>query len=146
LDVQLLYSFGGYSYDGAYASLMANGLIGGNNWSTDIRNRWQKAGDITNVPRLSNNADASVASTSSRFVTEANYLALNNVRLGYTLPANVVRRIGIIDQASFFVSGDNLWLHSARNGFNPSTAESGASDMYRYSPLSTITVGLKVKF
>ena len=85
LDVQLLYSFGGYAYDGAYAGLMNNGLIGGNNWSTDIRNRWQKPGDITNVPRLSNNYDANVNALSSRFITEANYLALNNVRIAYTL-------------------------------------------------------------
>jgi hypothetical protein len=51
-----------------------------------------------------------------------------------------------VDQVTFFVSGDNLWLHSARNGFNPSTAEGGESNTYRYSPLSTITAGLKVKF
>jgi TonB-linked SusC/RagA family outer membrane protein len=146
LSAQLLYSFGGYAYDGAYAGLMGNGLIGGNNWSTDIRNRWQKAGDITDVPRISNNQDASVTSASSRFITKANYIALNNVRLGYTLPASLTQRLGIIEQASFFVSGDNLWLHSARNGFNPSTAESGASDTYRYSPLSTITVGAKFRF
>jgi hypothetical protein len=146
LNVQFLYSLGGYAYDGAYAGLMANGLIGGNNWSTDIRNRWQKPGDITDVPRISNNQDASVASASSRFITKADYLALNNVRLGYTLPANVVKHLGVIESASFFVSGDNLWLTSARRGFNPSTAESGASDTYRYSPLSTITVGAKLKF
>ena len=117
-----------------------------NNWSTDIRRRWQKAGDITDVPRLSNNYDANVNATSSRFLTKANYLALNNVRLGYTLSSSAIKKIGGIEQASFWVSGDNLWLHSARKGFNPSTAENGNSDMYRYSPLSTITVGLKVKF
>jgi TonB-linked SusC/RagA family outer membrane protein len=146
LSVQMLYSFGGYAYDGAYAVLMGNGLIGGNNWHTDIRNRWQKAGDITDVPRLSNNRDANVNSGSSRFITKANMLALNNVRIGYTLPGSLVQRTGFIDQASLFVAGDNLWVHTAREGFNPSTAESGASDMYRYSPLSTITVGIRARF
>jgi hypothetical protein len=73
-------------------------------------------------------------------------LTLNNVRIGYTLPESLTQRIGGIEQTSFFISGDNLWLHSARNGFNPSTAESGASDTYRYSPLSTITVGVKARF
>jgi hypothetical protein len=146
LSVQMLYSFGGYAYDGAYAVLMGNGLIGGNNWHTDIRNRWQEAGDITDVPRLSNNRDANVNSGSSRFITKANMLALNNVRIGYTLPGSLVQRTGFIDQASLFVAGDNLWVHTAREGFNPSTAESGASDMYRYSPLSTITVGIRARF
>lgn len=146
LSATLLYSFGGYGYDGAYAGLMNNGLIGGNNWHVDIRNRWQKAGDVTDVPRLSNNQDANVASASSRFITKANYLALNNVRLGYTLPTSWLQKTGFIQSATFFVSGDNLWLHSARKGFNPSTAEAGNSDMYRYSPLSTLTFGLRARF
>ncbi|RYY71581.1 MAG: SusC/RagA family TonB-linked outer membrane protein [Chitinophagaceae bacterium] len=147
LSVQLLYSFGGYAYDGAYAGLMGNGQIGGNNWHTDIRNRWQKAGDITDVPRLSNNQDANVNSASTRFLKKADYLALNNVRLAYNIPESLLSRAGgFVQQASLFVSGDNLWLHSARNGFNPSTAETGSSDTYRYSPLSTITVGVKARF
>lgn len=143
--VQMLYSFGGYAYDGAYAGLMNNGLVGGNNWHQDIMKRWQKAGDVTDVPRISNNQDANVTSSSTRFITKANFISLNNIRLGYTLPASVVSRMFISD-ASFYVSADNLWVHSARDGFNPSTSESGASDTYRYSPLSTITVGLRVKF
>lgn len=146
LNVQLLYSIGGYAYDGAYSVLMGNGLVGGNNWSTDIRNRWQKPGDMTNVPRISNNADANVNSTSSRFITKADYWALNNVRLGYSLPESLMKKQSIAQTISVFVSGDNLWLHSARNGFNPATNESGSSDMYRYSPLSTITAGIQVKF
>lgn len=146
LNVQLLYRFGGYSYDFLYAGLMANGLIGGNNWSTDIRRRWQKAGDITDVPRLSNNADANVSSTSSRFITKADYLALNNLRIGYNLSKNLLQKLGIVQQASFWISADNLWFHSKRQGFNPSADEAGETNTYTYSPLSTITVGLKFKF
>lgn len=144
LGVQMLYSFGGYSYDGAYAILMGNGLIGGNNWNTDILRRWQKAGDITDVPRLSNNADPNVTSASSRFVTKANYISLNNVRLGYNIPSKYLSDLGVAG-VSLWVSGDNLWLNTTRNGFNPSTAESGASSTYTYSPLSTVTAGLRVK-
>ena len=146
LSATLLYSFGGFAYDVAYAGLMHNDLIGNNNWHVDIRNRWQKAGDITDVPRLSNDEDPNVNSPSSRFIEKANYLALNNIRLGYTLPANWLQNTGVIESASLFISADNLWLHSARRGFNPSTSETGASDIYRYSPLSTVTVGLKARF
>ena len=146
VDVQLLYSFGGYAYDYTYAGLMHNGAIGSNNWHTDIRNRWQKPGDITDVPRISAALDANVNSTSTRFLTKADYLALNNVRVGYTLPASVLQKTNFVEQITFFVSGDNLWLHAKRNGFNPSTAEGGESNTYRYSPLSTITGGLKIKF
>lgn len=145
VSVQFLYSLGGYSYDGAYAILMGNDVVGNNNWSTDILDRWQKPGDITDVPRLSSNYDVDVNKGSSRFITKSDYLTLNNVRIGYTVPKNLVDKVGI-SALSIFVSGDNLFLLSARDGFDPSTDEAGASNMYRYSPLSTYTLGLRVKF
>ncbi len=145
LSAQFIYSLGGYAYDGAYATLMGNGLIGGNNWSTDILNRWQNPGDITNVPRLSNDYDVNVSSASTRFITSSDFLAFNNVRIGYTFPSKLIKRFGV-SSLNIFVAGDNLMLLSARDGFNPSTNEVGASDMYRYSPLTTYTCGLRVKF
>ncbi len=144
LRVQMLYSFGGYAYDGAYANLMHNDLVGSNNWHQDIMNRWQKEGDVTDVPRLSRGYDANVASSSTRFLTKANYMVLNNVRLTYTVPSNFVSKYGI-GGLSVWLSGDNLWINTARDGFNPSTAEAGSSSTYRYSPLSTFTAGLRVK-
>ncbi len=146
LSVQMLYSLGGYAYDGAYASLMHSGVVGSNNWHVDILDRWQSAENPGNgeVPRLSNARDANVTAASTRFLTKANYLALNNVRLGYTLPKSLTSRFGV-GGVSVWVSGDNLWLNSARQGFNPSTAETGGSNTYRYSPLSTVTAGLRIK-
>ncbi|MCJ8166975.1 SusC/RagA family TonB-linked outer membrane protein [Pontibacter sp. E15-1] len=144
LSAQLLYSVGGYAYDYTYAGLMHNRVAGGNNWHTDILDRWQQEGDITDIPRISNDYDKNVSSTSSRFITKANYLALNNVRLSYTLPTSYISKFGI-GGLSVWVSGDNLWINTARDGFNPSTSEAGSSDTYRYSPLSTVTAGLRVK-
>ncbi|MGI9526639.1 MAG: SusC/RagA family TonB-linked outer membrane protein [Weeksellaceae bacterium] len=146
MSVQLLYSIGGYSYDGAYAGLMDNGKIGANNWHTDIRDRWQQPGDVTDIPRLSNDFsdDSNFASTSTRFLTKSDYLALNNIRIGYNFPTNYIDQIGL-EEMSLYVQGDNLWLLSEREGFNPSTDIAGASDTYRYSPLSTFTFGVRVK-
>ncbi|GGK61075.1 SusC/RagA family TonB-linked outer membrane protein [Rufibacter glacialis] len=146
LTAQVLYSFGGYAYDAAYASLMHSGVVGSNNWHVDILNRWQSAENPGNgsVPRLSNARDANVTSASTRFLTKANYLALNNVRLSYTVPVSLTSRIGV-GGVSVWVSGDNLWLNSARKGFNPSTAETGGSNTYLYSPLSTVSAGLRIK-
>lgn len=148
LSVQFLYSIGGYSYDGAYARLMSmRGKVGNNGWHKDILNRWQKPGDITDVPRITSDlsSDANFASTSTRFITKSDYLALNNIRLGYELSPNYFEKIGL-DKINIFATGDNLWLLSERDGFNPSTSINGASDTYRYSPLSTFTVGINAKF
>ena len=146
LSAQLLYQIGGYAYDGAYANLMQSNVnAAGNNFHTDIFNRWQQPGDITDVPRLSNDLDQRVVSTSTRFLTKADFLALNNVRLGYTIPKTYVKSLGM-NELSIFLSGDNLFLLSDRDGFNPSTSITGASDQYRYSPLSTFTAGVRVNF
>ncbi|MEK6510287.1 SusC/RagA family TonB-linked outer membrane protein [Myroides odoratimimus] len=145
LSVQLLYSIGGYAYDGAYAGLMGNGSAGANNWHKDIRGRWQKPGDITDIPRLSNDYDPNVSATSTRFLTKADYLSVNNIRLGYTLPKTYIKQLGLAD-LSFFVSGDNLFLFAKRDGLNPASSEFGSSSTYRYAPLTTITGGVKVKF
>lgn len=145
LSAQMLYSLGGYAYDGAYAILMNNDPIGGNNWHKDIHNSWQKPGDVTDVPRLSNDLDANVNSLSTRFLTKSNYLILNNVRLGYNFKSDWIKSFGA-QALSVWVSADNLAIASARKGFNPSTNQAGTSSMYRYSPLSTISGGLRVKF
>lgn len=147
LNVQMLYSFGGYAYDGAYARLMANGQVGGNNWSTDIFNRWQKPGDITDVPRLTSNraGDTNYTSVSTRFLTKKNYFLLNNVTLGYSVPREILEGLKL-NALQLTLSGDNLWIASKRRGFNPSTSETGGSSMYTYSPLSTFTFGVKVNF
>lgn len=159
LSTQFLYSIGGYSYDGAYANLMRNDQIGGSNWHKDMLNSWTDTNTNTDIPRLSNGYtfsqtvngvttsinDTQFNGTSTRFLTKADYLVLNNVRLGYDLSRDVVESFGMTG-LTLFVTGDNLWLSTKRRGFNPSTAESGSSDMYRYSPVSTVTFGVRAKF
>ena len=151
ISAQLLYSLGGYAYDAVYADLMGNEKVGGNNWHTDIENHWKQPGDITDVPRLSSgygnniSSDTDVNSQSSRFLVKADYLALNNVTLAYSLDKKVCQTIGF-EGLTFTLSGDNLWLKTARKGFNPTTSESGNSDRYTYSPLSTFTLGVKATF
>ncbi|WP_462318918.1 SusC/RagA family TonB-linked outer membrane protein, partial [Marinilabilia sp.] len=46
------YSLGGYGYDGNYAALMEDDLVGSNNWHKDITNAWKEPGDITDVPAI----------------------------------------------------------------------------------------------
>ncbi|WP_345105239.1 SusC/RagA family TonB-linked outer membrane protein [Mucilaginibacter panaciglaebae] len=145
LSVQFLYSVGGYSYDAAYNTLMGNDLVGDNNWSTDILKRWQKPGDKTDVPRISDDYDVLSTGASSRFITKASYIQLNNVRLSYTFSKAMTAKWGV-GSLGVFVSGDNLYMHSARKGFNPGNAEDGLSSIYNYSPLSTLSAGLNVRF
>jgi hypothetical protein len=156
VSTQFIYSLGGYAYDGSYADLMQSDRIGSWNWHNDIKERWQQPGDITDVPALTNNqndtsnSDANItynraSSASSKFITSTDYLALNNLRVGYNIPSKFLEKAGV-SAVSVWISGDNLFLFSKRRGFNPTTSETGSSARYSYPPLTNITAGVRVKF
>ena len=147
ISAQFTYSIGGYIYDNGYATIMQNrSLAGSDNFHTDARNAWKQPGDITNVPRLSAgySTDVQHNSYSTRFLTKADYLSLNNVRLGYALPRDAVSKAKL-ENVSFYVSGDNLMMLSARKGLNPQTLIS-SSNSGIYMPMTTFSIGTKIQF
>ena len=139
---QFTYSYGGYGYDSQYAELMSGG---GNNFHKDIALRWQNPGDITDVPVLAETFVPNIASGSTRFITSTDFIALNNARIGYTVPSSFIAKSGV-DTVNLWVSGDNLFNETARNGFNPAINEAGGSGRRVYAPATTITMGVRVKF
>jgi len=147
LTAQFSYNLGGHVFDTGYAQLMDNGdLIGANNWHKDIKDAWKQPGDVTNVPRLSSGfaADTQFNATSTRFLTKADFISLNNVKIGYTFPESFVSRMSL-SKLNVYVSGDNLMIISARNGLNPTTLIS-SSNSGIYMPMTTFSFGAKVEF
>ena len=153
-SLQLSYQLGGKYYDGAYQAYMHNGNSGmqGTNWSTDIRKAWTPDNRYTDVPRLSA-SDASYQQDSSRFLVSSDYLSLNNITLGYTIPKRLTSKLGL-SHCRVYLTADNVALLSARKGLDPrlglglgsSTAESGANTTSSYSAMRTITGGISLTF
>ena len=143
---QFTYSLGGYAYDGQYAELMSDrfGAVG-NNFHRDIASRWRQPGDITDVPRLADGIDQNATSQSTRFITSTDFLALNNVNLGYTIPRSYLEKIDI-ETVNIWLSADNLFNMTARDGFQPQTRETGNSGRRFFAPMTTFTLGVRVKF
>lgn len=145
LSAQFSYGIGGYGYDNVYAELMHSGRLGQYNWHTDIRNAWTADNKNTDIPRLSNGTDTYANAASTRFLTSNSYLNLNSVRLGYTFPKKLIEKIKL-NTLSLWVSADNLFIVSARKGYNPMVSYDGSSDASQYTPLSTIMGGIKLQF
>ena len=145
LTASFAYGLGGYGYDAVYANLMHNETIGQYNWHKDIENRWTSPGQITDVPRLSNGYDSYVNAISTRFLTSNSYLNLSNVRLGYSLPTKLMQKIKF-NNITVWVSGNNLFLLSARDGYVPYASFTGGSNRSQYIPQSTVMCGLKLQF
>lgn len=144
IDLSILfnYSLGGQILDFDYAGLMEGGLRPGNQKHTDILQRWQNPGDITDVPRL--NSSDQGAFTSTRFLFDATYGRLRNVTLGYSLPESVLDRTGFLRGLRVFIMGDNLLTFFAREGLDPEQDVDGRTDD-RSSIYRVISGGIEIK-
>ncbi|WP_266204271.1 SusC/RagA family TonB-linked outer membrane protein [Pontibacter kalidii] len=141
LSVLLTYQVGGKVYDANYASLMNAGTQGGA-LHTDILNRWQQPGDVTDVPRMDLTAATQYNAQSDRWLIDASYLNIRSVNLNYVLPSSITSKV-FLKNASVFASGENLGLFSKRDGMNVNQSYSGVTSN-TYSPARIYTVGLNV--
>lgn len=143
LSFVLTYQLGGYVYDGVYGSLMTTSTAGAN-YHTDILNRWQKPGDITNVPRLDETRSTQFGAASTRWLTSASYLAINNVNLSYRVPASLTSKIGA-SNVMVYVSAENLHFFTKRKGMNVNGNFSGTTSD-SYDAARVLNLGLSVNF
>ena len=140
LSVLTTYSLGGKVFDGLYQSDMNLWYLS-STWNKNMMRRWQKPGDVTDVPRST--IAESIANT-DRFLIDASYFAIKNITLAYALPASWVNKIGMTG-ARIFGSVDNLALWTHLDGMDPQYNFSGGTD-YDYSPNKTYTVGIELNF
>jgi TonB-linked SusC/RagA family outer membrane protein len=144
-SLSFAYQFGGKIFDSSYQSLMhtVNSAYNGQNWHTDILNAWTPTNTDTDVPRVQY-GDKYTASTSTRFLVSSNFLSLNNITLGYTLPSKLTRRIGI-SSLRFYGAAENVALWAKRKGLDPRQGYASSNNS-TYSPIRTISGGLRVEF
>jgi TonB-linked SusC/RagA family outer membrane protein len=101
-----------------------HGGMRGTNWGLlkSQMDRWQKPGDITDIPRASTLANADGSSNngfaSSRFLEDGSFLRLRNVSLGYTLPKSLVAKAGI-EKLRVYVNATNLFTITGYSGADP---------------------------
>ena len=136
------YQIGGYTMDSNYQSLMGAGRIG-TNWHKDAFNRWTPDNTTSDVPRLQN-AYQEASSTSTRWLTDASYISLRNLTVGYTFPKRIANRLSM-QSLRIFATGDNLWYLSRRKGLDVRQSFSGATG-FTYSALRTVSGGITVTF
>ena len=140
LSVDFQYQIGGLVYDSSYQQLM--GLGRGQAMHVDQLAAWSTENPNSNIPRIQYKDDAT-ASSSDRFLTNASYLTLSNITLGYTLPKKWTNAIGA-EKIRFYVVGDNLYTWSKRKGLDPRQSISGSTSQAYYRPIRTISGGVTI--
>ncbi|HVI47697.1 MAG TPA: TonB-dependent receptor [Chitinophaga sp.] len=129
---------------------------GYDNQTLDILNRWQKPGDITDVPRVSITYPTGYQ-TSSRYIYNGSYIRLKNVTLSYNLPKRIIEKLKI-QGIKVYAAGYNLWTKTdyisdpevsttpLAGSSNTTRNISSGVDRYTIPQAKTYVVGLNVRF
>ena len=85
--------------------------------------RWQKPGDITDVPRPDGVNVNNYRDGGSRWLEDGSFVRLRSLNVGYSLPSSAIKRIGFA-KVRFYLEGNNLWLATKYTGLDPESSAS----------------------
>ena len=144
--VNFSYQLGGKGYDYTYATFMSSptGSSTGYNFHADLLKAWTTDNSNSVIPRFMY-ADTYSGGTSTRFLTSASYLNIENINFGYTLPSRITRK-AMINSLRLYVAAENVFYWSARRGFDPRQTFGDVVDGTNYSPMRTISGGITLTF
>ncbi|MBC5836390.1 SusC/RagA family TonB-linked outer membrane protein [Flavobacterium muglaense] len=122
LDFGFMFRFSGGNkiFNGTRRELMNQNF---NNNGTEILGRWQSVSNPGDgwTPRLyasSNTFTNLSGSATSRFVESGDFISLDNISIGYSLPKDLLNHVKL-DKFRIFVQAQNIWLISKYKGINP---------------------------
>jgi TonB-linked SusC/RagA family outer membrane protein len=113
-------------------------LLGGypQNDPSYVTKRWQKPGDITDIPRAS--IDLSISQYNSSQLSGANYARLKNVSVSYNMPVSLCGNLGI-KALKVYLNGENLLVIANKQRFDPELSGNSIG----IPPLKTLILGFK---
>ncbi len=121
-----------------------------NNQSTAVLRRWEKPGDVTDIPRALYGSGYNWLG-SSRFVQDGSFIKFTSATIRYNLNPTLLKKLSV-KNASVYVTGQNLMTFTKYLGQDPEVSPR-ASDIYRQAidnsttPASKIyTIGLTATF
>lgn len=159
-SVDFYFNYGNYVWDqwGSFLADETNPTYG--KYSLSLQ-RWQKAGDKTNVPKLYygtyNSATAQNSSsnaTSTRFLYKGDYIRLRNLSVGYKFDKNIISKLHYVNSIYLYVRATNLWTKTYDKNLTIDPEQGGSSNTNGNIGINNlnlfynkaVTVGLNVGF
>lgn len=152
--------FGNMAYKGFDIALQFNGVAGNKIYDNTANAAFYKLkiAKNTNVtPAAFADAKESInnaAPISTRYLKDAAFLRLNNVTLGYQFDTKKLGMSKFISTARLSVTGQNLWVQSKYDGFDPEVNKDNSIngvlsygiDYLSYPKAKSVIVGLNLTF
>jgi len=124
-----------------YVSTGESGNIG--NFLLDVyENRWTIDNPSSVDPRIANRSDQYYSGNNDYWLRNTNYIRLKNLEIGYSVPSNIVSKVGMSAFRVYF-NGLNLFTIDQLKVFDP---ESANSTGYYYPQQKVVNFGLSATF
>lgn len=120
-----------------------------NSTTTSIGKTWSPDRPDAYYPTYSNTGKINDYNyqCSSWSVEDGSYIRLKNITVGYSFPAELLKKTKCLSQVRIYVTGADLWEHSKiRDGWDPEQNREVKKGIGRYPFNRTFTVGLNLTF
>ena len=146
ISAQFYYNYGNMVYDNWGSYYLGSGFGAVYNKVARQLDRWQKPGDITDIPKYIYNGNKNFQSSSTFYLQKGDYVRLREIQIGYDLPKSVIAKANLTN-VHFYVRGTNLWtwVKDKNLAFDPEQGTTSTSNLNVFIP-RTVTVGLNVGF
>jgi TonB-linked SusC/RagA family outer membrane protein len=109
-----------------------------------ILDRWQKPGDVTDVPKLVYRSTNQSNARSTRFLYKADYIRLRQLLLSYTAKPELAKKMHLL-AFSVYLRGTNLWTKNFDKDL-PTDADNFRVNQNMFFYNKSITAGLNLNF
>jgi TonB-linked SusC/RagA family outer membrane protein len=116
------------------------------NGNSELLDRWQKPGDITDVPKLTYNGGNNYTQPSTRFLFDGDHIRFRQLTIGYNFKKQAVKTLGL-DAVNLSVSTMNpfTWVKDKRLKYDPEVDATGYIE-FASPALKSVVFSLNVKF
>jgi TonB-linked SusC/RagA family outer membrane protein len=150
LTIDAFYSLGNYVYFGSRAGMLDQRFW--NNFQ-EIKNRWTRPGDVTNIPRIvyGDNISNGSAFPIDENLYKGDFLRVRTIALGYTLPSKYAEKAKL-SSIRVYTQLLNPFIITSYPGIDPEISVNGNTalipgvDRNTVGQARTITFGLNVGF
>ncbi len=119
------------------------GGVSNGNYSNAVLGRWVGEGTSNTQPRVTLNDPNGNSRVSDRFVEDASYLRIKNLRIAYSIPTKWSTAMNV-KKAQFYVSSQNLLTITKYTGLDPEVGT--GVDIGFYPQARTFIAGVSVDF
>jgi TonB-linked SusC/RagA family outer membrane protein len=111
--------------------------------------RWHGEGTSDRIPRMTSQNTNQNWRSSDLYIKDGSYLRLKNAQLGYTLPAQLTKKVSV-QKLRVFVAAENLFTFTKYDGFDPEAATGDyvkmGVDRGIYPQARTVSIGANITF